>query len=314
MNRKKIFSVALIVLLLLCGCSKTENAGESYPDRQIEIIVPYTAGGACDLTTRAFAPAFEKNIGQTTVIVNKPGASGVIGFSYITSSKNDGYTLGLVPLPSVCINHVLGELAADPINGYELLGGVCTDPVALCVSIDSPFDSLGDLIGYAREHPEELTIAASGMKSMDTVICLELASIADAKFNIVDFVGGAESLTAIMGGHADVMGGTYGEMISYAKAGQIKILAVGEAGYDYPTFEEEGYPISLNRQVRCLLAPKGLREDIREKLVETAETTVNSEEFKEALVSMGIEPKYISPDGLTEYVETVTGVLDRFKE
>lgn len=193
-------------------------------------------------------------------------------------------------------------------------GGVTADPVALCVSADSPFESLQELIDYAKDHPDELTIAASGMTSMDTVMCLDVEKVAGVKFNIIDFDGGSESIAAIMGGHADIMGGTYGEMVSYANAGQLKILAVGAEGLDYPSFEEEGYPISLTTQVRGFIAPKGMNADVKKLLVEAIKSSVYSESFATNLKTMDTVPIYYSPDELNEYVKTIIDALQTFNQ
>ena len=314
---KRIVALALVFALLVmtgCGSIAAGSGNGSYPSKQIEIIIPYSAGGVADLTTRAITPSLEEKLGQTTVIVCKPGASGVIGFNYIASAKKDGYTIGFVPLSSVCINNVLGELEINPLDGYELLGGVTADPVALCVSADSPFNSLKELVDYAKEHPGELTIAASGMTSMDTVMCLDLEEVAGVDFNVIDFDGGSESIAAIIGGHADVMGGTYGEMAAYANAGQLKILAVGAQGLDYPSFDEEGYSISLTTQVRSFIAPKGMDETAKATLVEAIRESVAGESFAANLKSMDSEPTYLSPEELTEYVKTIMSGLQKFSE
>lgn len=312
---KKVLIAILVtsMILIMTGCASTGASGGSFPGRQIEIVVPYTAGGAADLTARAFSPAFEESVGGTAVVINKAGASGVVGFSFIASAKADGYTIGLVPLPSVCINSVLGEFDTHPIDGYDFLGGVCQDPVALSVSADSPFDTLSDLIDYAKKHPGEVSVAASGMTSMDTVVCRDLEAAAGIEFNIVDYVGGAESLTAVMGGHADIMGGTVGEMSAYADAGQLKILAAGEEGYGYPTFEEEGYPITLTKQIRCILAPKGLDEPTKTLLIDAVKAAVTGEKFKDNLQAMNLEPCYITPEEMEEYALQIMTTLEKFK-
>ena len=313
MKRVLIAVLMISMLLLMAGCDSTGAPNGSFPDREIEIVVPYTAGGAADLTARSFSPAFEDSTGGTAVVINKAGASGVVGFSFIASAKADGYTIGLVPLPSVCINHVLGELETDPIDGYDFIGGVCQDPVALSVSADSQFDSFSDLMDYAKAHPGELSVAASGMTSMDTVVCRELEAAAGIEFNIVDYVGGSESMTAVMGGHADIMLGTVSEMTAYAKAGQLKILTVGEEGYGYPTFEDEGYPITLTRQVRCIIAPRGLDASIKSVLIDAVKTAVDSDKCKANLNAMDIAPYYMTPEEMQEYASQIMATLKQFK-
>lgn len=123
---KRIVTFSVIIVLLgafLGGCSFANGTENTYPSRPIEIIIPYSAGGVADLTTRAITPSFEENIGQTTTVVCKPGAGGVIGFNYIASAKQDGYTIGFVPVASVCINNVLGEFNINPLDGFDFLGG-----------------------------------------------------------------------------------------------------------------------------------------------------------------------------------------------
>jgi len=318
MNKMKRVAILVlsVVMTAVCvsGCSMMGAAKDNYPSRQVELIVPYAAGGSADVTARAFAPSLEETLGQTVVVVNKPGASGVIGFSYVASASKDGYTIGIVPIASLCINHVLGELTFDPVEDYEMLGGISEDPVALCVSADSPFNTLSDLIDYAKEHPGELSVATSGLTSMDTLMCLDVAKTAGVEFNIVGFDGGGDCITAVMGGHADMMGGTYGEMITYVEAGQLKMLGVGEAGYDVPSFEEQGYPITLKKQIRAIYAPKGLDDEVKATLIKAVETAVKSDGFAEELGKVDTEPCYHTPEECTEFCHKISKALEAFKE
>jgi len=305
MGKKILAMILASAMVLLAGCSNT--GASEYPSRNVTMVVAYKAGGGQYITARALQSSLETALGESVVITNKEGGSGVIGFTYIANSKPDGYTIGMCALSSICINHVFGELEKDPREAYEFLGGVCNEVNAICVSADSEFDSLSDIVEFAKAHPSEITFAVTGATSADSVLAKEIERSAGIDFKEIDFDGASDALASVLGGHVNLMGGTLSEMVTYEQAGQVKIIAVAGDDYGYPTFEEQGVPIGFASIRRAIIAPKGLPDGVREKLVAAIKEAVESEDYIEKATATGQNPEYASP-------ETMAGELDALME
>jgi tripartite-type tricarboxylate transporter receptor subunit TctC len=300
---KKWTLLFCVVELCLMFVTPSYAAPAKYPARQIEIIVPYAAGGGVDTNARALIPALEEALGATAVAVNKPGAGGVLGFTYIATSKPDGYTIGLAALSSICTNAALGDFDVDPREAYRFLGGVVFDPVAIAVAKNSPFNTLGELIAFAKSHPNELSYGATGSLSLDAMVCRDLERVGGVEINIVNFDGGAETMAAVMGGHIQIMGGTFSEIFSYHKDGEVKILGVGEKVEDVPdikSFKEQGYDMAVTGARRALIVPKGVSDEIVTLLIPAAEKAIKSEDFKKKAATVGLIPSYSTPERCLE--------------
>lgn len=309
---KKIMLLALAMFVLVgCGSPSASDEGTSsqYPTGPIELIAPYAPGGGVDTNCRALSPSLEKALGTTVTTVNKAGAGGAVGFTYIATAKPNGYTIGLGALSSICTNAALGDLHVDPQVDYDYLGGVAFDVSAICVSKDSPFNNLTELVSYAKEHPYELSYGATGTLSLDALLCHNLMKAGDVKINIVNFDGGSEAMAALMGGHIEIMGGTYTEMESFYEDGQVRIIGVGEEMEGFQTFKEQGYPITLTGARRCLMAPKGLDPEVLDTLIMATAEAVKSEDFADRAAQIGLTPRYGTPE---EVIEEVDALMDFF--
>lgn len=301
-----LIAVSVVLgLVLIISVESIADAAVNYPTRQVEVIVPYSPGGGVDTNCRALAPSLEKALGATVLTVNKPGAGGVVGFTYIGSARKDGYTLGLAALSSICTNAALGDFAMDPRESYVYLGGVVFDPAAIAVSKESPFDTLDELISYAKANPNKLSYGATGDLSLDAMLCRDLMRAGDVKINIVNFNGGSEAMAALMGGHIQIMGGTYSEVNSFYQDGEVKILGLGGVVDESPelkTFKDQGFSMSITGARRAVLAPKGLPESVIVVLEKAVKEAVESEDYKKRATNVGLTPKYASPEDLREEV------------
>jgi tripartite-type tricarboxylate transporter receptor subunit TctC len=294
---KRVVLLVCIVAFTLLVSVTTALAADKFPARPIEFIVPYTAGGSTDLIARVFASSLEKLLGGTVLVVNKPGAGGVIGFTYIATARADGYTMGVVPLISLCVNGALGDMKADPVKDYIFLGSVSMDPLCIAVSKDSPFNNITELLEFARSHPNELSYGVGGRVGSDAVTCWSLENAGNALFNMVSFDGGGDTIAALLGGHIQIISGAFPEMISYLRDGEIKVLATGAKNDEFPdvkTFEEQGLDMPIVDTKRVLVVPKGIAPDLLSQLVEAVKTTTDSDEYKMKAKEVNLDASYIS--------------------
>ncbi len=226
MKKRMVIGLALSVLLLMpaamifAGGASEESA---YPERAIEVVVPWGAGGVTDTVARNFLPICEGIMGTTLVITNKPGASGAAGTQYALTKEADGYTV-LLSAETPGTMKVLGTADID-FHDFEpiiLLAGFIP---TVTVAADAPWNTVQELIAAAKADPGKIIAGFAGPGSTGHVSSLLFGEQAQAKFNIVPFGSGAEVIAALLGGHVDVVFNPLGDVIANYKAGKVKILA-----------------------------------------------------------------------------------------
>ncbi len=290
----KIFFVLIFLTLSLL----VSNAfcQETYPNRPITMICWSTAGMG-DTVTRISCKVAEKALGQPIIVENKPGASGAIAYNYVVNSKPDGYTLGM----GVTSNyHILPHLRKLP---YSVLTDV-TDIMAMmklktafAVKADAPWNTIDEIVAYAKNNPGKFTYAAAGVGTIGH-LCLErIATKAGIKWTLVPFKGGGESVTACLGGHTDSVVQNYIDIIPHVNSGKLKlILSLDEKRFpELPNVpcSNEKFGIYTMSYI-SFFGPKGLPEPIRQKLEDAFKKAKNdssfmetANQFKQELVFMG---------------------------
>lgn len=276
------------ILSLLVAVSATFVASPvlaEYPERPITMIVAYSPGGGTDVLARSFAPFIEKYLGNDAsfTIINKPGAGGEVGFTALSQSKPDGYTIGFLNLPNL-LAIPIERKARYSLDSFTPLANMVDDPGAFNVHIDSPFNTLAELVAYAKENPGSVTVGTSGVGGDDHLAMMAFAKQAGIKLTHVPFPGAAPNRTALLGRHITVGAFNVSEAIQYAKEGQIKILGQmaaerWEVAPDVPTFKEQGFDVIMGSQ-RGMGAPAGFPAEAKAKLSEAIGKAVNDPEFQ----------------------------------
>jgi tripartite-type tricarboxylate transporter receptor subunit TctC len=166
-----------------------------YPEKPINLIVPFAPGGGTDLTARTFTPFLEKQLNSEVVIVNRPGAGGQIGATEIAFSEPDGYTIGFMNVPFTLTKPFERE-SRYTVDSFEPLGNMVFDNSVLAAPPDSPFNSLKDVVEYAKAHPKQLTVASAGIGSNTHIDLMMFEQIAGIEMVHVPFEGGGASRNA----------------------------------------------------------------------------------------------------------------------
>jgi tripartite-type tricarboxylate transporter receptor subunit TctC len=306
MKRKSFVLVGVALMLALTVAVFQATAAfaapaAKYPSRGIEIIVGFEPGSGSDSTTRAFMPFVSKILGQPITIINQPGAGGVLGWNATAKVKADGYTLGYSPMPSIFNLAAMAKVNYDPINDFAWLGQICLDPVALTVKADGPYKTLDEFIAAAKKAPGKVTIGATGKGSIDYTIGMGIENDKKVKFNIVNFDGTPQGVTAVLGDNLSAMGMNGSTALPYVKAGQLRVLAVGGdkpfPGFpDVPTFKSQGVNLFAQGVYRGFMVPKGVPADIYKTLVAAIKTASDDPEWKAQAAKMGLPLLYVSPE------------------
>ncbi|HOB96970.1 MAG TPA: tripartite tricarboxylate transporter substrate binding protein [Aquabacterium sp.] len=277
--------------LLAATLAAPALAQSAYPSRPIELIVPAGAGGGTDVLARAFADAARKHLPQPITVVNRPGASGMIGHGEMINAKPDGYKLAMVFAEIVIVPHLgLTKLSYEDFTPIAQLN---QDPAAITVKADAPWATVEDFIAASKAKPGELRMGNSGPGSIWHLAHAALEDKLGLKYNMVPFGGAAPAVLALMGGHIDAVAVSPGEVATHVAGGKLRTLAVFAdkrvKGFDnVPTLKERGIDLSLATW-RGLAAPKGTPPEVIAVLAEAARKIAAEPGLKETLdrLSMG---------------------------
>lgn len=258
-------AAALMALLPLSA------SAQDFPDRPVSLMVAYGAGGATDFQARivTMVSANEDFLGQPTVIVNKPGAGGRVGWNWMaTEAEPTGYQMGAYNVPHFIAQSIKGGVKYS-IDSFEPIANWGADPAVFVVGADSEFDNMKEVVAYMKENPGNLTVSGAGLFVGHHIAALQIedATGADMAY-IPNDQGGAAAMKAVIAG--DVMAGINNLSDAYRarEAGQVKILGVADVERnekflpDVPTMMEQGIDVddsSVN--FRGIMVPKGTPQD-----------------------------------------------------
>ena len=290
---KSRIAVALFLTLTLVMAMPGQAA--EFPTKEVQIIVPYAAGGATDLVFRALAAATSKYLGKAVVVVNKPGGGGAIGVTEAMQARPDGYTLLTAITPLTILPHQVKT--AFTYRSFEPVINVVQDPAMLQVRADSPWKTLREFLDYARKNPGMITVGNSGAGGGVHLIALAFEKAAGVKLNHIPFAGGGPSVTALLGGHIHAVSVSPPEGIAHVKAGRLRIIALFsekrmEAFPDVPTVREQGVPFTMG-QWRGLAAPKGTPPDVVRKLHDAFKKGMEDPAFVKNATDMTVQLAYL---------------------
>ena len=311
---KKILALALAaamsLTLVACGGSKTPAASGSassggsssaetvdFPgNKQVSLIVPYSAGGASDTVARIYASELEQSLGTSIVVSNVTGASGAIGLEQVRNSNPDGYTIAYMPVESTMLK-ALGftDLSTDD---FRFIGRAMTIPAAVTVRADAPWDTFEDFVNYAKEHPGEIQVGNSGTGSIWHIAAASIEKECGVQFTHVPFDGAAPAVAALLGGNIQAVTVSPSEVKNNVDSGDFKVLCVlGESRSsvvpDVPTAQELGIDITIQGW-GGFAVPKDTPQAVIVILEKASETAINSDSVKKTLADRGYEHAYLS--------------------
>jgi len=292
--KRRLF--ASIAALLFCA-----NAFAQWPAKPIKIIVPYPPGGTSDILARALDPGITAALGQPVIVENKPGATGNVGADFVAKSPPDGYTLLLADIGSLAISpSVFATLPFDPVKDFAPVVMVAYSPHLLVVHPSVPTKDAKDLVAYAKANPDKLNFAVSGIGGANHLAGIDFAQRAGIKWTYIPYKGGAQALTDMVGGQAQVMFNGMLATYPFVKDGKLKVLAISSAkrfsaAPDIPTVAESGMPGFETGSWQGIVAPAGTPADIVGKLHATVMRALATPEMKDRLDKAGAEVREMSP-------------------
>lgn len=300
-----------LTALALALTATTTAALAEYPEKPIEIVVGYSAGGGTDVMARTVAQFLEQELGDgaSVVVKNMPGAGGQIGFTEVAQAAPDGYTLGTFNLPAALA--LTYDREADyNAESFTYLANFVEDPNTITVAADSPFQTLGELLEAAKADPGAITLGLSSLGGNDHFAANMMAAAAGAEFTLVPFKGASMARTAIMGNHVAAGTMTLGQTTSFPD--ELRVLAVladerSPFRLDVPTAKELGFDVQMS-SLRGIVAPAGLDPAMAETL-RAALTAVNENpEFQTMMEEQGNPIAFMVGDDFAATAEAQNSV------
>ncbi|HCC38159.1 MAG TPA: tripartite tricarboxylate transporter substrate binding protein [Treponema sp.] len=299
----------LLLAVLCCGAgfargSQQENF-DSFPDKPVTVIVPWAMGGASDLLFRAVSAAFPKYAnGQQLIVKNVEGAGSVVGMTEYLSARPDGYTIAMWATAQT----IRTQMAKTPYEAtdFRALFSAVEDSPYILVHRDSPFQTVNDLVAYAKANPGQLTIGNSGAGGGNHLAALQFCIGAGIEANHIPFGGGGPSAQATLAREIDCSMNVPAEGLANVASGDLRILViVGDkkmAGYpDVPTTVEMGLNV-INKQTRGAVVLKTVPEGIVQRFEAIFQQIAADPEFQESLRKLSMNPLYADGAAYTQMI------------
>jgi tripartite-type tricarboxylate transporter receptor subunit TctC len=285
------------VALLLAALLLMPRAGlaQDYPNKPVHLIIPFAPGGVADVIARPIADRLSRTLGQPVVVESRAGATGTLGAAYVANSAPDGYTLLLGTTNEIAMSPTLYQsLPYDPRTAFAPITPVAVFPNVLVVGKDTPFQTLAELIAAARDKPDTLTFASSGIGSTNHLSAELFKREANIKILHVPYRGGGPALVDVSGGHVTAMFATLPSAVSLIQGGLVRALAVTGSHRsailpDVPTVVEAGLPGVVVTTWNGVLAPAGTPPEVVERLHKALAEAVAEPSLKQTFAAVGAE-------------------------
>jgi tripartite-type tricarboxylate transporter receptor subunit TctC len=276
------------------------RAQEQFPARPIQVIVPATAGGPVDTAVHVIEPALSSALGQSVVLLNKPGASGTLGMHDVATAQPDGYTIGQGVNSIFTITRISGTTVPFTLDDFSLLGNYATDVSVLAVSADAPWRTFDDIVAYVHGNPGKLNYASAGVGTVSSLSMQALAHHFKLNMVAVPFPGGAQLTTAILGKQVDIGMVPYTTGAAMFEANKLRALVTTAPNRlpklpDVPTFAEKGIAVNGLNLIMGLYAPRGLPDGARITLVDAVAKAAKDPSFLAKIEAIGLFGQYEDP-------------------
>jgi tripartite-type tricarboxylate transporter receptor subunit TctC len=300
---RSVLKFAALLSAFIVGAAQAQ-----YPQRPIQLIVPWGAGGGTDATARIIAALMEKDLKQPINVVNRTGGSGVVGHDAIARAPADGYTIGLITVEITMMHHV-GLTALGP-GDYTPIGLVNADPAGIHVRVDSPYKNTKDLIAAIKANPGKLKASGTGQGGIWHLAIAGLLKdqgVDPAALPWVPSNGAAPGLQDMVAGGVDVVPCSIPEARAMIDAGKVKALSIMDANPpalypNVPTLQKE---LGTNWSMaawRVIAAPKGIPAEVQKTLGGALKKVYDSKEYKDFMAARGFGVVWADAEGTAKFM------------
>jgi tripartite-type tricarboxylate transporter receptor subunit TctC len=267
---------------------------QTYPSKQITLIIPFAAGGSNDIVARAIGKELSEAWGQPVIAENRPGAGGVIGAAAAAAAPPDGYTLLLVSTTFTINAAIKKSMPFDTAKDFTPIAFVARSPLLFVASKSLAVKSAKDALALAKSKPGEVTYASAGIGSINQIAAELIAQSAGVKLMHVPYKGGAPALNDLLGGHVELYVSSMPQVQQLAQNGQVNPLAVTSVKRtpllpDVPTLDESGINGFDLSSWWGIVGPAGMPPDVVNTLNAAINKTLHSQEMQKFMAGEGAE-------------------------
>ena len=293
----------------LCVFSVVAAHAQTYPYKPLRIVVPFGAGGVADLTARTVAQKMSEGLGQSVVIDNRPGAGGIVAAEMVAKSEPDGYTLLLMSNANAVSAGLFKALPFDPVKDFTPVSLMGTFDLAIVTSADSRFQSLSELLAWAKANPGKLNIGSINIGSTQHLTAELFKSVAGLDAQVVPFNGTPAVMTALRGNQIDVAVEVLSPVLPQIKGGALRALAVtgpkrNMALPQVPTAKESGLPQLLSTSWNGLGVPVKTPQTVVDRLNKEVNAALQNPAVRQKLLDLNVEPHPSTVPQAHEWLET----------
>jgi tripartite-type tricarboxylate transporter receptor subunit TctC len=299
-------AAARMSLLFVSAALAATAALAQFPDKPIRLVVPFAPGGGTDLIARTLGLGMSRELGQTVVIENKPGAGTIIGTDLVAKSPADGYTLVISTFAHAVNPSLMPKLPYDNDKAFAPVILIGKGPNVLVVRAESPYKSVKDVLDAARANPGKLNYASQGNGTSAHLAGEMFDNLAKVQMKHIPYRGAGPALTDLMGGQVDMIFGTATAVSSGLESGKLRALGVTGAERsavlkNVPAIAET-IPGYVMESWYGLYAPAGTPPDVIAKLNAAAKKAVATDEFRKKVEQEGLVISAGAPAELETYV------------
>jgi len=276
---KRFFAAALAVLFASC----TVQAAEPYPSRTVKLLCWTSPGSPLDVMMRQLGKQLADILGQTVVVENRAGGSGVAAMATLMNQPAEGYNV-LSTTSSMSFTMATGRIPYGPAH-FTVLPAIQAEPSAVAVRSDSRFKTLKQLVEHLRDHPNQLTVGGFSSAGFHQFVFYRLQQEAHFRSDWIPFKGGQEAGLALLGGHIDVAVLTPSSALAQIQSGDVRLLGISSAERDeyfpdIPTFKEQGFDV-VETIWRGVMVKAGTPQSVIDTLTAAIETVKQTQEWKD---------------------------------
>ena len=311
--RKGLFGVTALVLACMIGWGSA--AAQSYPTRQVTLVVPFAPGGKTDILGPLVAQGLTEEIGQTVVVDNRAGAGAALGSAYVARANPDGYTLVLSNAASHGTGPSIQDAPYDAEKDFAHIALIGVIPQYFVVSPEVPAKTIKEFVTLAQGSPGKLNLGTAGNGSIGHFAGALFANLANIDIVQVPYNGTAPATQDLLAGRVQAMFQNAPEAISLVKSGKLRLLAVTAEQRvkefpDVPTFREGGMPTFVNYTWYGVSAPRGTPAEIVNKLNAAVRKVLARPVTQTRMTELAVDARNTSPE---EYTTFVRDELAKFK-
>jgi tripartite-type tricarboxylate transporter receptor subunit TctC len=308
MKSRSLLSACALAIGALTALASPAWADADYPNRPVQLVIPFPPGGATDVVGRLIGKTLGDKLGQPVVADNRAGAGTMIGATYVSKAQPDGYTLLISSGTTFTVNPAIQpKLAYDPVKSFEPVGLVGRTGLILLAHKDVPVNNAKEFVAAAKAAPDKFSYASFGTGTTSQFTGELILHTTGTKLVHIPYKGSASAMTDLMGGQVPFSVDTISAAIPQLKTGKIKAIAVTTAKRsallpNVPTFAESGFNIDADTWI-AIVAPRGLPPAVRARLEKALADTVATPEVREKLMGAGLEPGFQNGAAVSALIE-----------